>query len=459
MVDTDRLTNTIENWLWAPAADASPQFGRWFRSVFRVLYLVARDLMEGTLTLRAMSLVYTTLLSTVPLLAFSFSVLKGFGVHNQLEPVLFNVLEPLGERGETLAGEIIGFVDNMDVGVLGAVGLALLVYTVISLMQKIEASFHQIWRVSTRRSFGERFSDYMSVLLVGPVLVFAALGVTGSILHTDWVERIAAVEPMRTLVVVGSALVPYALVIGAFTFVYVFVPHTRVRFRSALVGALVAGVLWETAGWGFASFIAGSTKYTAIYSGFAIMILAMIWIYLAWLILLIGAGIAFYHQYPQYRARRPGSLRLSIRATERLAIAALVAIGRHFVSGQEPLSVRQLATDLAAPLPETEFVLGALAAHDLVRGTSNQPPRFVPGRPLDLITLADVLSAVRRHPNGTDAGGENGDTPHLTRMLDAVTDMETALPQAKTDLRRLLAELDEHQVEMQRASVPQDHGR
>lgn len=432
-----RLLQIIDDWLWAPTTEDASWSARLLRSATRLFYMVGYDLLRGTLTLRAMSLVYTTLLSTVPLLAFSFSVLKGFGVHNQLEPLLLNLVAPLGEKGQQLAQQIIGFVDNMKVGVLGALGLGLLIYTVISLMQKVESSLNHIWRVSTRRNLAQRFSDYLSVLLVGPVLVFTALGVTGSIMGMDWVGQIAALEPLRTLVAVGATLVPYLLIIGAFTFVYSFVPNTTVHLRSALIGAAVAGVLWETVGWGFASFMANSTKYTAIYSGFAIVILAMVWIYLAWLILLLGASFAFYHQHPQYQSRRPGEFQLCIMEIERLAVRAMLAIGRRYVAGQEPWSARQLATNLTAPLRETELVLQAMSAHGWLMATREGSPRYLPGRPLDLITVSDVLRAVRHYPDRakrfTDA-----ESAHVSALLDEVIDNAATRPEAAANIRRLL---------------------
>jgi len=147
-----------------------------------VLILV-RDLVDGQLTLRAMSLVYTTLLSIVPLLALSFSVLKAFGVHNQIQPMLLRFLEPLGENGAEIAHNIIEFIQRMNVGVLGAVGLVLLLYTAISLMQKIEESLNYIWHVHRPRPLADRFSRYLSVLLVGPILVFSALGITATVMR------------------------------------------------------------------------------------------------------------------------------------------------------------------------------------------------------------------------------------------------------------------------------------
>ena len=126
--------------------------------ISRVLYVLVKELMGGQLNLRAMSLVYTTLLSMVPLLAVSFSVLKGFGVHNRIEPLLYNLLLPLGPNGVEITEKIIGFVENVKVGVLGSVGFALLIYTVIALMQKIESAFNYVWRIDHLRSMSQRSS-------------------------------------------------------------------------------------------------------------------------------------------------------------------------------------------------------------------------------------------------------------------------------------------------------------
>src|SRR5210317_2290690 len=120
---------------------------RYLMFVLRVLHLLIKELMGGQLNLRAMSLVYTTLLSIVPLLAVSFSVLKGFGVHDKLEVLLYNLLTPLGPSGVEITDKIVTFVDNVRVGVLGSIGFALLIYTVIALLQKIEAAFNFVWQI------------------------------------------------------------------------------------------------------------------------------------------------------------------------------------------------------------------------------------------------------------------------------------------------------------------------
>ena len=142
----------------------------------RLVYGTVKKFRTNELDVRAMGLVYSTLLALVPLLALSFSVLKAFGVHNQLKDALIRFLAPLGEKAPEVATRIIVFVDNIKIGVLSAVGLALLFYTIIRLLQKIEESVNIIWEIDRPRSLARRFSDYMSVVLTGPVLIFIALG-------------------------------------------------------------------------------------------------------------------------------------------------------------------------------------------------------------------------------------------------------------------------------------------
>jgi membrane protein len=282
---------------------------RYLVFVSRVLHLLIKELMGGQLNLRAMSLVYTTLLSIVPLLVVSFSVLKGLGEHGRIEPLLYNLLEPLGPNGVEITDRIIGFVENVKVGVLGSIGVVLLIYTVIALLQKIESAFNFVWQVDHLRPLSQRVSNYLSVTMVGPLLIFSAVGFTATVLSTETAQQLASIEPFGSLMLYGSKLVPYALVCLAFTLIYIFIPNTRVQFTAALVGGVIAGVIWKITGWGFAAFIASSSKYAAIYSSFAIVILLLIWLYLSWLILLVGSQIAYFvHGYNHYHDKEPWTL-------------------------------------------------------------------------------------------------------------------------------------------------------
>jgi membrane protein len=365
--------------------------------VLRVLHMLFRELLGGQLNLRAMSLVYTTLLSLVPLLAVSFSVLKGFGVHTKIEPLLYNFMMPLGPKGVEVADRIISFVENVQVGVLGAVGFALLIYTVIALLQKIEAAFNFVWQIDHLRSMSQRFSNYLSVILVGPVLVFSALGLTATILNTELAHKLISIEPMGSLVVYTGKLIPYLLVCLAFTLIYIFIPNTRVQFRAALVGGVIAGVLWETTGWGFAIFIASSTKYAAIYSGFAILIMLLIWLYISWLILLVGSQIAYFVQYPKYMTLHRVRFALSNRLREHLALQIMYLVGANHYFNKPPWNLDALIETLNLPGEPVHRAIAILIdAGYLIEVGGEDPPVYLPVHDIGTMRLADLLADVRQ---------------------------------------------------------------
>ena len=172
------IASYVERIVWGDALARYGLPGRVASTILRYLYAVLRDILSGQLTLRSMSLVYTTLLSVVPLLAFSFSVLKGLGVHRGLEQRLYTILEPLGDKGVEIADRLMMLVNNVNGSVLGGIGLAFFIYTAISMVQKIEESFNYVWYVTKARSFARRFTEYMLVLLVGPVLILSLIHIS-----------------------------------------------------------------------------------------------------------------------------------------------------------------------------------------------------------------------------------------------------------------------------------------
>lgn len=368
--------------------------------VLRHVVMLGRDVAAGQLSLRAMSLVYTTLLSLVPLLALSFSMFKALGVHNALEPVLLNFLEPLGERADELAENIVGFVENIQVGVLGSVGIGLLLYAAVSLIQKVESSFNWIWRVRRERSLGARFSEYLSVLIVGPFAIFLSIGVTATALNNRVVQTLAEIEPFGTMIFGAAKLAPYLIIIGVFTFLYSFIPNTRVRLRAALGGGIFAGILWQTASLGFASFVASAGNYNAIYSGFAILIFLLIWIYLAWLILMLGCQLTFYLAHPEYVTPQPRAAHPSPRSIEQIGLALMSETARRH-SGEAPHATRdELARALQAPGEHVEPVIELLISRGILTETRDEPPLVVPARDPSSLSLARLWMLLRSesHP-------------------------------------------------------------
>lgn len=407
--------------------------GRVLAIVLRYLYALIRDLASGQLTMRAMSLVYTTLLSVVPLLAFSFAILKGLGVFEQLEPYLTGLLAPLGEQGERITVQILALVNNVRGSVLGGLGLAFFLYTAISMIQKVEESFNYVWYVAKPRSFARRFSEYLVVLLIGPMLMVAAIGMITSIQSNTVVQYLLNNPQFGQLFVVAGKLVPYLLISGVFTFLYVFMPNTRVNLKSALVGGICGGVMWATIGAVFATFILYSTRTLQIYAGFAVAVTTLLWLYLNWLVLLIGSQIAFYHQRPAFLRIGRREPRLSNSMRERLALNVMFLTGSAFRGSGPALSFSQLSTKLRIPSLGLTPVVNALENAGLLIATDRE--ELLPGREMSRIALTEILDVVR-------VTGETGSdrAPVWTEGIDAVGQhLDTAV--AEVVRERTLADL------------------
>lgn len=379
----------------------------WHRRVvlfLRGTQVLINDLAEGHQSLYAMALVYKTLLSLVPLLAVSFSVLKGFGVHNQLEPLLLGIMEPIGEKGVEITKNILQFVDNTNVGALGAVGLGVLLFTVISMVQQIEMAFNATWRVRHLRSLVERFSHYISVILVGPVLIFSAVGLSQSVQRNPWFQQALDTDTGAFLYNSLSVYLPFLMVVAAFTFIYMFIPNTKVRVSAALFGAVVAALLFKGASSVFTLFIVGSTKYTAIYATFATMVILILWTYFMWFIVLMGSSVAYFYQHAEKLQFLQRNIGLSPKSRDELALQLMVLVIRQYYDGKPPLTVIRLSELLEIPDDIVEEL-----ARNLVRGgflieTDGRKEAFIPGRPPEESSVSTLLQYLRNSSFDGDKG-------------------------------------------------------
>jgi membrane protein len=359
----------------------------------RYLFALARDLATGELTLRAMSLVYTTMLAIVPLLGFGFALAKVLGFHTQLEPLLLRVLEPIGPRAADITRNITDFADNINGGVLGILSFGVLLLTVISMAQKVESSFNFVWRVDRPRSFARRFSEYMSVIMVGPLVMVVATTLIASLSSVTLVERLRAIEPICSWIAQIGELLPYLIIAAAFAFLNAFIPNTRVRLKPALLGGFASGIAWAASGYLFTSLVVSSARLQSIYSGFAIVLILMFWLYLSWLILLLGSQLAYYVQ-------NPFNLRFGQRtdpsdndARERLSLGIMYLIASDYAQPSHGWTNESLAAALRVPRDVLEPVMAALSDDGLVVMASEH--RLVPGRDPHRIALTDILAAVR----------------------------------------------------------------
>ena len=405
----------LDRLLFGPAS-VGPRPPAVLLRVLRYPYAVARDLAHGDINLRAMGLVYTTLLSVVPLIAFAFAVLKGFGAHRELEPIIFKFFEPMGEAGaHDITQRIMEFADNVSSGIVGSVGFALLIWTLLNTIQKVEDSFNFLWRVEQPRSWARRVAEYLSLLIMGPILLVGFLGLSHATFGRAIDNAATEVPFIQQLAQWGVKVSPYAMVTTLFMIMYMFVPNTRVRWRPALIGALTAGVIWAAVGGVFTGLVMLSARITLVYAGFVSIVGALLWTYLGWVILLAGTLLSFYIQNPAYLRIGLQPLRLSCSEIEQLALKTMFLVGRTHVTGGTRWTINRLAAEIGLPGIAIAQIGGTLEKSGLLLVTEDD--EFVPGRDIGHITLQEIVEAARNQRSGHSAG-RGLQIPAVDRLSD-----------------------------------------
>jgi membrane protein len=415
--------------------------------ILRYPYAVARDLAHGDINLRAMGLVYTTLLSVVPLIAFAFAVLKGFGAHRELEPIVHEFFRPMGEQGAfEITTRIMEFADSVSSGVIGSVGFALLVWTLLQTIEKVEDSFNFLWRVEQPRSWGRRIAEYLSLMIIGPLLLVGFLGLS----HTPALQTaITEVPLLQWFTQKLIALAPYLVVTAIFMIMYMFVPNTRVHWKPALIGALTAGVLWAAVGKMFAALVAVSYRVTIVYAGFAVIVGALLWTYFGWLILLAGTQLSFYVQNPTYLRIGLQPLRLSCAEMEQLALKVMYLVARTHMNGGPRWTVNRLSSEIGLPGIAIAQIGSTLEKAGLLIATEDD--EFTPGRDISRITLQEILQIARNQ--------RSGHSPARGMQIPSVDRLSEGLEKALRDCcsgRTLRDLLDETNSELLAAEPPKN---
>jgi len=391
------LWNWLDRYLFGEFSESTTPGALTLR-LLRYPYAILRDLSRGQINLYAMGLVYATLLSVVPLIAFAFAVLKAFGAHRELEPLVLEFFKPVGAGAADLTHRVMQFADNVSTGLVGSVGLALLLWTLLGTIKKVEDGFNFVWRVEHARSFARRVTEYVALLIVGPIVVVSFIGLSHRALDSATAGFGRYMPFWDRLTAFTIEVSPYFMVAAIFTAVYKYVPNTRVKWKPALVGGLAAGIIWAATGKLFTALVVYSTRLTVVYAGFALIVAVLLWTYFGWLILLVGAQLSFYMQNRHYLRLGLSELRLSAVQREQLTLKVMYLIGRSYNDGKTRWSVDDLAHEVGMPGIAISRVVNALEAARLLTLTEDE--KLLPARDLGQISIQEIIDIARNEKAG-----------------------------------------------------------
>jgi membrane protein len=389
----------------------------------RVLVLAGRGLMRNQSLVRSSSLAYATILGFIPLFALLFAILQAIGVPRMLATY---TLEHLAPGSRQFATQILEYIEATKVTSLGVFGVVALLLDLVIVMTNVEKAFNKTWQVSRTRPWSRKVSDYLSIFLIFPILMAAALTFSTSFWGLQHVIQVLASILPAIFFTATRWLVSLELLWFAFTFIYLVMPNARVNFWSALLGGVVGGTVWQVAQWIFTAIQGGSAYYNAIYGALYNLLFLFIWLFWCWMILLFGTEIAFAHQNLDYlteEQRHPTPPPEPV--DEYLCLAALVSIAARFRQRQSLLSLEELSRMLPRGNNIVHRVTQALQDCNLIAEVAQDrpqsPPRFLPNLPLDQVTVKEVLDCLRAS-RGTTLAAE----PRLVKLMQPL--LEASCP-------------------------------
>jgi membrane protein len=351
---------------------------RWLR----IVVLSVRGFDEDNCMLRASALTFYTLLSIVPIFAMMFGIAKGFGMEDRVEQELLKNFQ--GQEEVIL--QIVGFARNMldhaQGGLIAGIGVIFLFWAIIKVLGNIEGSFNHIWGIKKGRSLGRKFSDYLSFMLICPILLVVSSSVTVLITScaqtiAEKISQVAAISAAAPLIMFSLKILPLALVWVVFTFIYIFIPNTKVRFSSGLIAGVMAGIIFQVAQFLYVTFQVGVNKHGAIYGSFAALPLFLIWIQTSWLIVLLGAEISFAHQNVDTYEFEHDSLAVSLRFKRLLSLMVCHALVKNFCKGEKPWDATQVSHVLDIPVRLVRQILFELQQAGILNEVATQEDKRV----------------------------------------------------------------------------------
>ena len=402
MVDFSKDAHFLKVDIWRIRIKDLSRTRAFFVESLRIIILTVRGILEDSAHLRASALTFYSLLSIIPVLAMAFGIAKGFGFEDALEKTLAQAFEGQQQFVEQAVGFAHRLLEDVKGGLVAGIGIVILLWSVVKIISHIESAFNHIWGIDKPRNLGRRITDYLALVFICPVLYLVST--TGTVIITSQAEIF--IKEIGLLGTVGPVLyffikmTPYVAFWILFTFLYIFIPNTNVRFKSGLLGGVIGGTMYAVFQWGYIHLQVGVAKYNAVYGSFAALPLFFIWLQYSWLIVLIGAEISFSHQNAETYEFEQDTLNVShaFKILASLRVAHLIV--KHFGKREKRLDATQIARELDLPIRLARQILNDLVDAGVLSEAISEEGNTIgyqPGVDTDAMTIMYVIEAMEQY--------------------------------------------------------------
>ncbi len=423
-----KIINFIEKDIWKIRSKDYSRSKSFFIKQLRILILAVRGFFEDNCILRASALTFYSLLSIVPVVAMAFGIAKGFGFQKLLEQQLYEKFPGQEEVMIQIVHYAHSLLENTKGGMIAGIGVAFLFWAVIKLLGNIERSLNAIWRINKLRTFGRKFSDYLSIIIISPILVILSSSVTVFITTqiTLISEKIALLGIFNPFIFFILKLLPYGLVWILFIFTYIVMPNTQVNFSSGFVAGVIAGTIFQVGQWAYIFFQVGVARYNAIYGSFAALPLFLIWLQLSWFIVLFGAEISFSYQNVDSYEFEPDCQNISQIFKKLISLQIAHLVIKAFSRGEKPPTASKITQALEIPIRLVQQTLDELVEGGIfsyAETKENNELFYQPARDINGITIKSIIEALERRGVDNITVAQTSELKILSETLQAFSDV------------------------------------
>jgi len=420
--------------LHAPLKSFSPRKMFLVRQL-RIFTLAFKGFTEDKVQLRASALTYYSMLSIVPIVAMTFGIANGFGFGTYLEEQIMENFSGQKEVMEYILTFVERYLQNIKGGLIAGVGIVVLLWSVMKLLGNIESSFNDIWQIKKSRVISRKLSDYISLVVITPVMLFVSSSVT--LFLSKQIQSSSEIFPLLSYIgpVLSFfvSLIPYVLIWLIFTLLYIIMPNTKVNFKSAFIGGVIAGTMFQFLQWAYILFQSSLTSYGAVYGSFAALPLFLLWLQLSWLIVLFGAEVAFANQNVEHYEIESESINISIHLKRTVTMLLLKEIILTFRNGEPPMTSEQLAKKMDFPVRLIRDIIYELQETGIISETvtkSVKQSAYQPAQDIENLSVGYVMEVLDKR--GTDDLNME-DTKEFEKMMKVIDGFSAEIKASKNN--------------------------
>jgi membrane protein len=424
-----RLTRFFSIRIWEVRTKDLPPVRRFLFACLRVIVLALHRFYLDQCSHRASALTYYSLLSVVPAIAMVFGIAKGFGFDKLLEKQFME----LGDRAnwppevlEHLLTFAASMLEHVKGGLIAGLGVVVLLWAVISILGHAEEAFNAIWEAEKPRTFTRKLTDYLSIMIITPVLLIISSSITlvavGEIKAI--MTKIVLLGPLGPAIMLLMKALPYLFIWVLLALNYLILPNTRVRLKSSIIAAVAAGTVFQIVQWIYITFQVGAAKYGAIYGSFAALPLFLAWLYTSWMIVLFGAEIAVAQENGETYGFHPDYSKLNLTSRRVLALRVLHLIVKRFADEESPLSARQISATLKVPRRFVRRLLHELSVAKLLVETTVESDgefAFEPAANIERLTIMHAVQTFEHWGMDLEGPARKDDDRRIAAHMNALS--------------------------------------